>query len=804
MKFTLSWLKEHLETEATLEAIVERLTMIGLEVEGVEDPAARIAPFRIARVISAERHPNADKLQVCMVDTGEGAPVQVVCGAPNARAGLVSVFSPPGTYIPGKNITLGIGAIRGVESRGMLCSNAELELSEDHDGIIELPAAAPVGQSFADYLGLNDPVIDVSLTPNRADCAGVRGIARDLAASGLGELKPIAMPAISAEGACPVTVTLDLGDKAHWCPIFGLRAVRGLRNGPSPDWMQKRLKAIGLRPINTLVDITNYLTFDIGRPLHVFDMAKVRGNLTVRPGREGEELLALDGKTYRFDASMCAIADENGVESIAGIMGGEVSGCDEATVDVLIESALWDPANIAATGRKHGIVTDARYRFERGVDPAMCLPGLDIATEMVTRLCGGRASEAFVAGNVPGFERVIDFPVGEVKRLCGLDTPAERMVEILTRLGFSVAGEAPVLRVGVPSWRADVEAKADLVEEVMRIVGVDTIPVTPLPRGGTVAGKVLTGTQVRRSRARRTLAARGMDEGVTWSFISRALAEHFGGGKPELALANPIASDLSDMRPSLLPGLIAAAGRNAARGHGDVALFEIGQVFHGDRPQDQKMLASGIRRGTAVATGDGRHWSGNAPAVTVFDAKADALAALEAAGAPVDKLQVLRAAPGWYHPGRSGTLQLGPQVLATFGEVHPATLELLDVSGPVAAFEVFLDAIAEPKAKPSKSKGNLAISDLMPLGRDFAFVVDEKIEAAALLKAVRGADKALITDAMVFDVFRGAAIGEGRKSVAVNITLQPKDKTLTEAEIEAVAKRVVEAAAKATGATLRA
>ncbi|MBL8573404.1 MAG: phenylalanine--tRNA ligase subunit beta [Hyphomicrobiaceae bacterium] len=803
MKFTLSWLKQHLETTATLDEIVERLTMIGLEVEGVEDPAAKIEPFRIARVISAERHPNADKLQVCMVDAGDGAIVQVVCGAPNARTGLVSVFSPPGTYIPGKNITLGIGAIRGVESRGMLCSNAELELSEDHDGIIELPADAPLGQSYADYLGLNDPVIDVSLTPNRADCAGIRGIARDLAASGLGTLKPLAPPALAAVGACPTTVTLDLGDDAHWCPTFALRAVKGVRNGPSPDWMQKRLKAIGLRPINTLVDITNYITFDLGRPLHVFDLAKVKGNLRVHHGRDGEELLALDGKTYRFDPSMCAISDENGVESIAGIMGGEVSGCDEATVDVLIESALWDPANVAATGRKHGIVTDARYRFERGVDPEMCLAGLDIATAMVVELAGGSPTERFVAGEVPRLDRVIDFPVDEVRRLSGLDTPVGRMVEILTGLGFAVSGAAPVLRVGVPSWRADVEAKADLVEEVMRIVGVDNIPVTPLPRNGTVAAKVLTGPQIRRSRARRTLAARGMNEGVTWSFISKALAEHFGGGKPELALANPIASDLSDMRPSLLPGLIAAAGRNAARGHGDVAVFEIGQVFFGDRPQDQKMLASGIRRGTAIATGDGRHWSGNAPAVTVFDAKADAIAVLEALGAPVDKLQVLRAAPGWYHPGRSGTLQLGPQVLATFGEVHPATLDLVDVTGPIAAFEVFLDAIPEAKAKPSKSKGGFAVSDLMPLDRDFAFVVDERIEAAALLKAVRGAEKTLITDAMVFDVFRGPAIGEGKKSVAVSVTLQPKDKTLTEADIEAVGKRVVEAAAKATGATLR-
>lgn len=803
MKFTLSWLKDHLDTTATLDQIVETLTMIGLEVEGVENPAEKLKGFVTAYVVSAEKHPNADKLRLCMVDVGAGEPVQVVCGAPNARTGLKSVFSPPGTWIPGKKITLAVGTIRGVESRGMLCSDAEMELSDESDGITELPADAPVGVPYAAYLGLDDAVIEINLTPNRADCAGVRGIARDLAAAGLGTLKPLDLAPVKGSGASPVKVKLDLPGREGWCPAFALRAVKGVKNGPSPDWLVKRLTAIGLRPINALVDVTNYVTFDLGRPLHVFDAAKVHGDLTVRPGRAGETVLALDGKVYGLDEGICVIADTNGVESIAGVMGGEETGCDETTTDVLIESALWDPTNIAATGRRLGIVTDARYRFERGVDPDMCVPGLEIATRLIVSLCGGTPTERVVEGAVPSLDRVISFPVAEVKRLSGLDLHPAEIRDILARLGFHVSGKGDEVKVAVPSWRADVEGKADLVEEVVRIHGLDKVVPTPLPRGGHVAGRVLTTAQIRRSRARRTLAARGMLEGVTWSFIDREAAVHFGGGAPALALANPIAADLSDMRPSLLPGLVRAAQRNADRGHGDVALFEVGQVFKGDRPEDQSIHASGVRRGTAAPAGAGRHWSGSAAAADAFDVKADALALLEALGAPVDKLQITRDAPGWYHPGRSGTFRLGPIVLATFGELHPETLDLLDATGPMAAFEVMLEAIVEPKARPTKTKGRLDAADLMPIGRDFAFVVDEAVEAGAIVKAVRAAEKQLITDVTVFDVFRGAALGAGKKSVAVEVTLQPRDKTPTDAEIEAVAKRIVAGVEKATGATLR-
>lgn len=803
MKITLSWLKDHLQTDATLDEIVERLTLIGLEVEGVENPAAKLKGFVTAYVVSAEKHPNADKLRLCMVDVGAGAPIQVVCGAPNARTGMKSVFSAPGTYIPGKKITLEVGTIRGVESRGMLCSAAELELSEDHDGILDLPADAPVGVDYATYLGLDDAVIEIGLTPNRADCAGIRGIARDLAASGLGTLKPLADERVKGTFPCPVDVTLDLADKAHWCPTFALRLVRGVKNGPSPEWLQRRLRAIGLRPINALVDVTNYITFDLGRPLHVFDAAKVAGALVVRPGRAGETVLALDGKVYGLDGTMCVIADHNGVESIAGIMGGEETGSQPDTVDVLIESALWDPNTIASTGRKLGIVTDARYRFERGVDPDMCLPGLEIATRLVMELCGGEPSETIVRGELPSLDRVIAFPITEVKRLSGLDLHFVEIKRILEGLGFHVAGRGDTINVAVPSWRADVYGKADLVEEVMRITGVDAVPETPLPRDTHVGAKVLTTSQIRRRLAKRSLAARGMWEAVTWSFIAKSEADAFGGGGGDLALANPIASDLSDMRPSLLPGLLRGAQRNADRGQTDVALFEVGQVFHSDQPDGQEIRASGVRRNTAAFTGAGRAWDGAAPTVGVFDAKADALAVLEALGAPVDKLQINRDAPGWYHPGRSGVFRLGPKVLAHFGELHPDVLETLDVSGAHAAFEVMVDVIPEPKVKPTKSKGALTISDLMPVKRDFAFVVDEAVEAAAILKAVRGADKALLTGASVFDVFRGPALGEGKKSVAVEISLQPTDKTLTDKDLDAIAVKIVGAVTKATGATLR-
>ena len=800
MKFTLSWLKDHLDTDATLDEIVERLTMIGLEVESVDDKAA-LAPFVIAKVLTAEKHPDADKLRVLTVDTGSGAPVQVVCGAPNARAGLVGAFAAPGTYVPGIDVTLSVGKIRGVESHGMMCSERELQLSDEHDGIIDLPEDAPVGASFAAWAKLDDPVIEINLTPNRPDATSVYGIARDLAASGLGTLKDGTVAPVEGVGESPVRVRIEAPE---FCPGFALRRVAGVKNGPSPKWMQQRLIAIGLRPINALVDITNYVTFDRGRPLHVFDAKKVAGDLVVRRAKEGETMLALDGREYTLTAEMYAIADDTGVESIAGIMGGEHSGCDEATTDVLIESALWDPITVARTGRTLGIVTDARYRFERGVDPEFMVPGLELATRMVLDLCGGTPGRTEVVGYAGHTPKVVPFPFAEVKRLTGIDVPAEESRAILTRLGFTPKGDGETAQVAVPSWRPDIDGKADLVEEVMRIHGVEKIDPQPLAGHDAVNGRILTTLQIRTRNAKRALAVRGMLEAVTWSFIPARHAELFGGGQEALKLANPIAADMSDMRPSLLPGLIAAAQRNADRGFADVALFEVSGTYEGDAPEGQRRVAGGVRRGTARIDGQGRDWAGNAAPVGVFDAKADALAVLEACGAPVDKLQVEAGGPGWYHPGRSGTVKLGPKVvLATFGEFHPRTLEALDVSGPLCGFEVFIDAIPEPKAKPTRTKPRLDLSPFQAVKRDFAFVVDRGVEAGALMRAAAAADRKLITGVRVFDVFEGAALGEDRKSIAIEVAIQPVERTLTDEDFEALAARIVDNVAKQTGGVLR-
>lgn len=805
MKFTLSWLKDHLDTAASLDEIAATLTRIGLEVESVTDKASALSAYLVASVIAAESHPDADRLRVCLVDTGTGEPVRVVCGAPNARAGMKSVFAPPGTFIPGKNMTLGVGTIRGIESRGMLVSEAELQLSDNHDGIIDLPADAPVGRPYASFAGLDDPVIEINLTPNRPDCTSVHGIARDLAAAGLGRLIEPATPAIRGRAPCPVAVTLafDPAD-ARLCPAFGLRLVRGIRNGPSPDWMQRRLLAIGLRPINALVDITNYVTFDRGRPLHVFDAAKVNAPLVVRRARDGEELLALDGRTYRLDDGVVVIADRDGVESIAGIMGGDHSGCDETTTDVLIESALWDPLNIAQSGRKLGIATDARYRFERGVDPAFALPGLDFATRLVLDLCGGEPSERVVAGEIPDRDRIIDFPWTEVKRLSGLEVPRAEAKVILTELGFHVAGAGDRAKVLAPSWRPDIEGKADLVEEVIRIAGLDRVESRPMPRAeAAVARPILTPLQKRTRLARRLLATRGLVEAVTWAFIGRDEAKLFGGGDRRLALANPIAADLSDMRPSLLPGLLKAAGRNADRGFGDVALFEVGQCFESDEPEGQLIRAAAVRRGAARADGVGRHWRGSA-AVDAFDAKADALALLAALGAPVGGLQIVSGGPAWFHPGRSGTLRFGPKgIVGAFGEVHPAVLKALDLKGPLVAFEVTLDALPPPKHRPTRMKPKLALSDFQPLTRDFAFVVGRDVPAGDVVRAAQGAERQVITRVEVFDLYAGTGIAPDKKSVAIAVTLQPTEKTLTDAEIEEVSRKIVGEVARKTGAVLR-
>jgi phenylalanyl-tRNA synthetase beta chain len=804
MKFTLGWLKEHLDTDRSLGEIVDKLTMIGLEVERVEDKAKLLAPFVIARVVEAKQHPNADRLRVCMVDTGGGDPIQVVCGAPNARTGMKGVFVPPGAFIPGKNMTLAVGSIRGVESRGMLVSEFELQLSDDHEGIIDLPDDAPIGANYAQWAGLGDPMIEINLTPNRADCTGVHGIARDLAAADMGKLKDASIKPVKGAFPCPVRVTLDFGATPSLCPAFALRHVRGVKNGPSPDWLQRRLTTIGLRPINALVDITNFITYDGGRPLHVFDAAKVRGDLVVRRARAGETLLALDGKSYALDESICVIADEDGVESLAGIMGGEKTGCSAATTDVLIESALWDPPNIAQTGRKLGINSDARYRFERGVDAAFMLPGLELAARMVLDLCGGTPSEITVAGDPQAPERVIDFPISEIKRLAGIAVPLPEVRRVLERLGFFAAGQGERVKVAVPSWRPDIHNKADLVEEVVRILGVDRVPFTPFDRGEAPRRPVLTPIQQRTRKAKRALAARNLIEAVTWSFLGKKHAELFGGGEPQLALANPIAADLSDMRPSLIPGLVSAAQKNADRGFPDMALFEVGQVFRGDAPQDQLTAAAGVRRALGKPSGIGRHWTKRDGEVDAFDAKADAFAVLAAAGAPAQALQVVPGGPPWFHPGRSGTIQIGPQnVLGHFGELHPSALEALDAQGPLVAFEVILERIPEPKAKATRAKPVLELSSFQPVERDFAFVVDRKVKAADVVRAAASVDRKLIAGVTVFDVYEGPGIEPGKKSIAIAVTLQPRDKTMTDAEIEALAAKIVAEIGKRTGGVLR-
>ena len=810
MKFTLSWLKDHLKTTATVEEIATKLSAIGLEVEGVEDPAAKLGAFRVARIVEAKKHPNADKLQVVQVEVEKGKPLyEVVCGAPNARAGLVSVFAPLGTYIPGSNITLEKKPVRGVVSNGMMCSAAELELAEDSQGILDLPAewADKVGERYIDAAGLNDPVFEVKITPNRPDCTGVRGIARDLAAAGLGTLKPEkAISGVEGGSDCSVKVILDFSaDTASACPMFAARLVKGVKNVPSPAWLQNRLKAVGLRSINALVDVTNYISQDRGRPLHVYDADKLKGAVRARLGKAGETFRALDGKDYAIDEGMCVIADDNGPLGLGGIIGGEASGSTDGTVNVLIESAYFDPLRTAATGRKLGLVTDARYRFERGVDPESVLPGLDIATQMVMKLCGGKPSKAVVAGKVPDRRPAILFDTARVAKLAGLELPPAEITGILEALGcVLVPGEHGMLEVVPPSWRPDIHGAADLVEEVVRIAGIDRVPSTPLPRMSGVATSVLTDRQKRARRVRRLLAGRGLVEAVTWSFIPKGEAQLFGAGEMPLELANPISVDLSVMRPSLLPGLLTAVERNRNRGFADVALFELGQAYRGDLPADQYVAASGVRTGTAALSGAGRHWDGAGEPVTVFDAKADVVAALAAMGFDAAKAQIVREAPQWYHPGRSGVLRLGPKVvLAHFGEVHPEVLKTLDVAAPVVAFEIFLDALP-PEKKKSRAKSPMASADLLPVRRDFAFVLDKGVAAGDVVKAALAADKTLISNVTVFDLFEGGSLAqEGKKSLAIEVTMQPQHQTLTEAEIDAVSQKVIGDVRKATGGEIR-
>jgi len=792
MKFTLSWLKEHLETDASAEDIVLALTRIGLEVEGVENPAEKLAPFVVGHVLTAERHPQADKLQVLTVDAGTGETLQVVCGAPNAKAGMKGVFGPPGAYVPGSGITLKVAAIRGVESRGMMCSVRELELGEEHDGIIALPDDAPVGAAYADYAGLDDPVIDVAITPNRQDAMGVYGIARDLAAAGLGTLKPVAPKDVPGSFPCPVDIRIE---DAEGCPAFYGRVVRGVKNGASPAWLQQRLKAVGQRPISALVDMTNHIMIGWGRPLHVYDLAKLSGAVTARRARDGEEVLALNGKTYRLDESITVIADEAGVHDIGGIMGGEHSGVSEETTDILIECAYFTPEHIARAGQKLGVTSDARTRFERGVDPASLDAGLALATEMALALAGGEASEIVRAGEAPRLERTVAFKPARVRALGGVDVADAEQQDILERLGFTVeTGET--WQIGVPSWRRDIDGSADIVEEVVRIHGIDKVEAVPLPRTPGVARPTATPEQMLERKVRRTAAARGLNEAVTWSFIAEAEAAPFGGSA--WVLENPISEEMKAMRPSLLPGLLAAARRNIARGADSVRLFEVGRRYlaDGERPTLAVVLAG--QRGP-------RDWrTGKAAGFDAYDAKAEALAILAAAGAPVDNLQALAPAGGVYHPGRSARLNLGPKnALAEFGELHPATLKAFDLDGPVVAAEIFLDAIPQ---KRGGGGGHMREAyrppALQAVSRDFAFLVPAEAQADTLLRAVRGADKQAIASVSLFDVFTGPGVPEGMKSVAVEVTLQPGEKSFTEEELKAVSDRVVAAAAKA-GARLR-
>ena len=787
MKVSMSWLRDHLDTDADADTVAEMLTRIGLEVEGVDNPADALRPFRIARVLSAAPHPQADKLQVLAVDAGEG-PLQVVCGAPNARPGLVGIFGAPGAYVPGPKLTLKVASIRGVESNGMMCSFRELELGEDHEGIVELPEDAPVGAAYAEWAGLDDPVFDIAITPNRQDCMGVRGIARDLAAAGLGTLKPLEVPEIAGALKCPIEIRTD---DPEGCPAFYGRAVLGVANGPSPEWLQRRLNSVGQRPISALVDITNFIMLDHGRPLHVYDLSRISGALVARKANEGEEVLALNGKAYRLSAGMTVIADEREVHDIGGIMGGEHSGVTDATTDVLIECAYFDPGAIARTGQALGLVSDARSRFERGVDPAFLDPGLAIATELVTRLCGGTPSEVVHAGEPPIATRTVSYDPARARTLGGLEVPAERQREILEDLGFAISDS---FEATVPTWRRDIDGPADLVEEVIRIEGLAKVPAAALPRAEGVARPTATPEQRIERKVRRAAAARGFSEAVTWSFLSERDAAVFGGGY--WTLANPISEELKVMRPSLIPGLARAAQRNRDRGERSVRLFELGRRYFEDaeRPTLTLLIAGEAQP---------RDWrTGRARPADAYDAKAEAIALLEAAGAPAKRLQLIGAGDRTWHPGRSGSLGLSPKiVLATFGELHPETLRALDVEGPVAAAEIYLDAL--PARRDSgRARPAFAPPALQSVRRDFAFLVPAELQADKLVRAVAGADKQAVASASLFDVFTGPGVPEGCKSLAIEVVLQPGTASFVEADLKRIADQIEAAAAK-LGATLR-
>ncbi len=795
MKFTLSWLKDHLATEANLDQIVETMTMTGLEVEGVENAGEKLAPFTVARIISAAKHPNADKLQVCQVETAQGQ-LEIVCGAPNARAGLVTAFAPVGTYIPGSGITLEARPVRGVVSNGMLCSGAELELDSDADGIVELDPKLKVGTPLAEALGLDDPVIDIEVTPNRPDWLGVDGIARDLAAAGVG--KHITKPVLPVPWRfkSPQKVATEDTDA---CPLFAGRLIRGVKNGPSPAWLQQRLRAIGIKPRSALVDITNFITHDRARPLHVYDAAKLKGAVRARLGREGESFKALDGETYKVTPQMCVIADDARVLGLGGVIGGEDSGCSEATTDVLLESAYFDASRTHQTGRTLGLNTDAQYRFARGVDSGFVVPGIELATKLILDTCGGEASDVMVAGEMPAPPKPVFFDPDRVRQLAGIDVKPTRVRAVLKALGFETSAEGDGSKriiVEPPTWRRDVEGPADLVEEVARIEGYDKLPETAPPRAEGFRAPPSSVGESRTRLARRATASLGYLEAITWSFCSRKQAQAFGGGGEDMLVANPIASDLDCMRPSALPQLLVAAQKNADRGFGDARLFEAGPIYRSTADAGQERTIAAVWRARPS-----RHWKA-APQPDVFDMKRDALFILEAIGAPVASLQTAADAPAHWRSGRAGVLKLGPKVLAYFGELHPRALKAIDVEAPVLAFEIFLDALPPPRAR-GRAKPPLEKLDLQPLTRDFAFVVDDGVSAQDVVRAALGADKQLITDVSLFDVYRGERMAPGKKSLAIEVTLQPREKTLTDAEIEAASAKIVSAVVKATGASLR-
>ncbi|HQT38296.1 MAG TPA: phenylalanine--tRNA ligase subunit beta [Acidocella sp.] len=814
MKFSLSWLKTWLETDAPLEAIVETLSAIGLEVESVENRATALAPFVIAEVIEALPHPNADRLRACRVNAG-GTEVSVVCGAPNARTGMKAVFAPPGAFIPGSGITLKVGEIRGVKSEGMLVSFRELSLGEDHEGIIELPADAPVGMPYAVWAGMDDPVIDISVTPNRGDALAVRGVARDLAAAGLGTLKPFSPAPVIGHGASAI---IWKNEYPEACPYILGRTITGIKNTESPDWLKARLTSIGLRPINALVDVTNFFTIDLGRPLHVFDADKVTGGvLTLRHGA-GETFNGLHGKPVSVGPDDCVIVDASGVQSLAGIVGGEATGCDETTRNVFIECALFDRVHIAQTGQRCGIFSDARQRFERGIDSMLLPAALDAATAMVMQLCGGNPSLVTEAGEKPDWNRKAGLRFKRLKDFGGADVAPDEAVASLEKLGFTIyRRDAMHVELDVPSWRNDIasppaldqreglqamqaatgaaemEPEHDLIEEVLRLRGLDAITPVSLPVPSGIPAPMLTPKQVRTALARRVLAARGLMECVTFSFLDHDIAKLFGEAS-DLRLANPIAADLDEMRPTPVATLIVAAARNIARGYGDLGFFEVGPAYV--NAAEQRLVAAGIRTGETPlsALQPSRKYD-------AMDAKADALTVLLALGVPAEAITATAEAPKFYHPGQSGVLRQGPKIiLGHFGTLHPSVCAKLDVPLGSVAFEVFLDAIPEPKRR---KKAAPILPAFQPIRRDFAFLVSADTPSDALLRAAKGAERTLITNAVLFDRYAGKNLPEGQISLAIAVTIQPVDKTLTEVELEAVAAKIITAVGKATGGVLR-